>query len=153
MKRLDQLVGLPLILRASGRRAGTLAGISLDESGCRVNGLLAEGLGVTERKRFVPLHQVYLIGEVSAIIESKGKKPLQKPRTLEAGQRVLATDGKRIGMLTNALIDLETGSIAALEVSGGWWDDWRSGRTWIRHFQAAEADGIVASLLPDDSGT
>ncbi len=142
MKRLDEILGLPVILKQSGLKVGTVSGACLAQSGKAIAGLMIEKNHWRGKGGFLPMNGTGLIGDVSVIAEGMNSHPKAlTPLTL--GQRVVSIDGQRLGLLTNAMIDVETGEITAVEVSRGLIDDWTSGRLWVRSFQNSSSQTVV----------
>lgn len=65
------------------------------------------------------------------------------------GLTVLDTSGERLGWVTDALIDEETGQVLQLEVSQGIVDDFLQGRIHVRDF-TMRPNGVVA--VTEDAG-
>lgn len=130
---LNRLIGLSVVVgeRQDGR---VLRGV-LSRDGRRLRGLVVRG-GL-RGARWVPGEEISLLGDVSVIAKSRPKRcPKDSGYRLF---RVSDTLGARLGIVTDALIDENTLSVVALEVSSGPIDDLFDGRWYATSFAVTEA--------------
>ena len=137
MKGVKAFVGMPVIL--NGRRIGHAAYLTLDEGLKRVTGLrIARGL---RGNRFIPAGDVALLGDVAVLVAGEGARPGAE-RGLNF-RRATTTDGQILGAITGALIDERTLSVAALELSSGWWEDLVRGRRYGTDGTGSPGENVI----------
>ena len=140
MKRMSGLIGTAVI--ADGRRAGRVSGVVL-EDGRHISGVLIEGaLGGS---RIVALGQIDVIGVVS--LQCTGKGARSGGCEPFAPRRAVTTAGRRLGRVSDLMIDERTGRIEAIEISRGYIDDMLSGRLICDEFALAPQTGDA--VVPD----
>ena len=112
MKRMSKIISLPSVLHGTGRRLGLVERVCLSADGQDVAGLILRLYGPMRRKRFVPFGNIALWGEVAVAVRAAEKIPAALRRQEEIlGLTVLDTSGERLGWVTDALIDEETGRV------------------------------------------
>jgi len=137
VKGVKTFVGMPVIL--GGRRIGHVACLTLDEGLRKVTGLrIARGL---RGNRFIPSNAVSLLGDVVVLVTEEGVRPSGE-RGLNL-RRATTTDGQILGAITGALIDERTLSVAALELSSGWWEDLARGRRYVYGWTASQGESVI----------
>ena len=137
MKGVKAFVGMPVIL--SGKRIGHVACLTLDEELKNVTGLrIARGL---RGNRFIPSSAVSLLGDVAVLVSEEGSRPGGE-RGLNL-RRATTTGGQILGAITGALIDERTLSVAALELSSGWWEDLARGRRYVYGWTACQGENVI----------
>ena len=150
MKRMSKIISLPSVLHGTGRRLGLVERVCLSADGQDVAGLVLRLYGPMRRKRFVPFGGIALWGEVAVAVRAAEKIPAALRRQEEIlGLTVLDTSGERLGWVTDALIDEETGRVLQWEVSQGIVDDFLQGRIHVRDF-TMRPNGVVA--VTEDAG-
>lgn len=137
MKGVKAFVGMPVIL--SGKRIGHVACLTLDEGLRSITGLrIARGL---RGNRFIPSCAVSLLGDVAVLVTEEGVRPGAE-RGLNL-RRATTTDGQILGAITGALIDERTLSVAALELSSGWWEDLARGRRYVYGWTTSQGENVI----------
>lgn len=137
MKGVKAFVGMPVVL--NGRRIGHVARLTLDEGLRNVTGLrIARGL---RGNRFIPSGAVSLLGDVAVLVTEEGVRPGGE-RGLNL-RRATTTDGQILGAITGALVDERTLSVAALELSSGWWEDLARGRRYVYGWTACQGENVI----------
>ncbi len=136
MKDLRNLVGLPVI--CAGKRIGRASGVELSEDLTCMSGVVVD-CGI-RGSRFIPAGDVELMGEVSIITHTPGKRSGQ---AAPLRRRALSTDGGTRGAVAGAMIDERTGQVDALLLSLGYIDDILTGRRWIRQYRVQTDSGDV----------
>lgn len=140
MKRMSGLIGTAVI--ADGKRAGRVSGVLL-EDGRHISGVLVEGaLGGS---RVVALGQIDVIGDVS--LQCTGRGARSGGSEPFSPRRAVTTAGRRLGRVSDLLIDERTGRIAAIEISRGYIDDMLTGRLICDEFALAPQTGDA--VVPD----
>lgn len=146
MKRMSKIIGLTSVLNGTGRRLGLVERVCLSADGQDAAGLLLRLYGLTRRKRFVPFGRIALWGEVTVAVQGMEKLPSHFKRQEDLlGLTVLDTSGERLGWVTDALINEESGRVLQLEVSQGIVDDFTRGRIRVRDF-TMRPGGVVAVM-------
>jgi uncharacterized protein YrrD len=137
VKGVKAFVGMPVIL--NGKRIGHVACLTLDEGLKCVTGLrIARGL---RGNRYIPSSAVSLFGDVAVLVTEEGVRPGGE-RGLNL-RRATTTDGQILGAITGALIDERTLSVAALELSSGWWEDLARGRRYVYGWTACQGENVI----------
>lgn len=108
---LDQLTGMPVVWQ--GKLVGMVEHGVTDAQASQLMGLIIRhGLHAA---KWVPSHGISLIGRhCIAIAIPPGKIPLQLPQRVS---RMYRDDGSLLGVVTDAVICMETCRIKALEIS------------------------------------
>lgn len=144
MLRMTGITELIAVLHGTGRRLGEVERVCLSADGQDVQGLILRKKGFLRRKVFIPFEDIVLWGEKTAAVTAEQKIPseIRKRQELE-GMSVLDTAGERLGWVTDALVEENTGRVTALEVSRGYVDDLTAGRIYVRDF-TMRPEGVVA---------
>ena len=91
--------------------------------------------------RFIGCAELDMIGDVAVLAHSAGiRRPTPERPFL---RRAYSPDGRRIGAITDAVIDEETLRIEALEFSRGYLDDLTGGRLHIRQFRVRQNGDVI----------
>ena len=138
MKTLRAIGGLPVI--CEGTRVGRVLSVQLTPDMRRLSGLHVD-LGLRGR-RFLPEDKVRVLGDVAVLAED-GFAPEKRGGPALLPARALPPAGARLGCITGAWLDERTHEVAALELSGGYWEDLFSGRTAVRFYHVRRGGGIV----------
>lgn len=128
MTGMKRLIGLPVI--QDGRQIGTVERGVLCRDGKSLSGLLIrEGLRTS---RWINADSITLLGQLSVLCRMP---PVRPPRDSAFRLfRVTDANGLRIGIVTDALLDEQTLSVVALEISSGPLDDLLDGRFFATGF-------------------
>lgn len=128
MTGMKRLIGLPVI--SQGRQVGTVERGVLKKDGKALSGLLIrEGLRTS---RWIDAGSISLIGQLSILCRTP---PIRPPRDSAFRLfRVTDANGLRIGIVTDAMLDEDTLSVTALEISSGPLDDLIDGRFFATSF-------------------
>lgn len=141
---MKALIGRPVLM--NGEPIGHVTNVELDEALARMNALYVDdGFSGTRR---IGGQAVRLLGEVSVLVDDRGKRARPKDNAL---RRVRTSDGCRVGAVTGALLDEETLEVKALELSRGYFDDLFTGRQWVTRYAINLASGDV--LIESEGGT
>ena len=123
----------------SGETLGRVSYVLPDEQLRTVSGLYLY-CGITG-SRFIECAQLDMIGDVAVLAHGHGRRMQTSQRPLF--RRAFSSDGRRIGAITDAVIDEKTLCIEALELSRGYLDDLTNGRTRIRQFIVQKNGDVV----------
>lgn len=137
MRNAKSLLGMPVI--RGSRNLGRVAHVLMDDQLTFIRGLyLSCGL---IGSRFIECAQLDVIGEAAILASGCGKRMQMNERTLL--RRAFSPDGRRIGAITDAVIDEKTLVIEALELCRGYLDDLTGGRPRIRQFTVQKNGDVV----------
>ncbi len=151
MKRLNDLIGLPVVSSQDGRILGNLTGLRLKSGGAEILGMCVRTAGLRQRRLVASAQDTLMLGDMSAVVRRLSDVPPAPAWTPQPGQRVLSTDGGLLGLLSGALVDCDHMQVVALEISRGALDDFRMGRLWVRSFRGSD-ERIIASPEEIDDG-
>lgn len=136
------MIGLPVIMNGK-QRGNVLRGV-LTEDGKNLRGLVIRG-GL-RGTRWLSREQISLIGEISVIGQGKtGRVPKNASYHLF---RVTNSEGTRLGIVTDALLNEETLHVSALEISGGPLDDLIDGRWYTTAFHVQPVGDVGHVTVP-----
>lgn len=147
MRKLRSLTGMPVVCH--NRRIGRVAGAELSDDLSALNGLwVAEGL---YGARFIPADALEILGRVAVIADSPGRRA--RIRRKSVFYRAISTDGRRLGVVTDAEIDELSLAVTALELSRGLWDDLMDRRVSVARYSANRNTGeVIIDLSGDFAG-
>lgn len=156
MVRMLDARGVPVVCLKDMTRVGYL-GEALYGSGREVCGFLVEG-GRHLARQYVALDDILRIGKENCVIYSarsvhrlgKMRALLRKRETPSdlVGQDVIR-DGEHLGVVHDLAFDMETGMIEGLEISRGFMEDIRVGRTLVLLQGGMETDGRRITIKED----
>ena len=152
MKSLKSLTGMPAVRTDNGRRAGRVIRACVDDGLTALCGVwVANGW---RRARYCPAERIRLIGDVSVLIDGE---PLRARQSAAYGRplalrRARNAAGEMVGAITGAYVDEETLAIVAVELTRGFWEDLKSGRQLVRHFEAHVPEADVILMEEGDEG-
>ena len=144
MRNAKSLLGMPVI--RNGEHLGRVSFVLPDEKLRSVSGVYLY-CGLTG-SRFIDCSQLDMIGEVAVLSHGSGKRMPLSERPLF--RRALSPDGRRLGAITDAIINEETLAIEALELSHGYLDDLTGGRKQIRQFSVQKNGDVI--IEPSEGG-
>lgn len=143
MRRFSEISGLAVVMRQTGRRIGKVERIAPSRDGQRVEGLILLAHGGLRKRRFVPLGSIALWGEVAVAVTSVQPLAQELRRRAELPGLPVLDTAARLGWVTDAFLEEESGCIRSLEVSRGIADDFLTGRFLVSDF-TLRPDGVVA---------
>lgn len=145
MKRLNSLIGMPVVCRS--KRVGRALRGELTDDLTRLKGIwVGAGLRGT---RWIPSEALQMLGQVAILADGLGTR-----RRMECApllRRAVATDGTRLGAVTGAEIDELSFAVTALELSRGLWDDLTDRRLCVSTYTANRENGEVIIDLSDST--
>jgi uncharacterized protein YrrD len=159
MRRVSELVGLPVVSFETGRKLASVEDILVDPERNAAVALLVEEGGWFADARVVPWDGVQSVGRDAIIVPSAravlraGRHPAAR-RALRSGivvtwLRVLSDDGRDLGTITDVALDERTGAIVGFEVSGGMLQDVQRGKRFVPG--TARIGRQVAFIAPEVS--
>jgi len=129
-KKAREIVGLPVVTFNSGKKVADVADMILDPARPQVLALVIQEKSLFHSARVIPFGYISAIGP-DAVIIPDGKAVVDldrlKDKQLRAldndqiirGLRVLTDDGRKLGTVTDMLIDTQTGEIKGYYMSIG----------------------------------
>ncbi len=128
MTSLNRLLGLPVVF--NGQKIGQIERAIVDEKGRSLHGIVVRS-GIRPAK-WLGAKEIAALGGVSVLCKTK---PQKLPKDADFSlSRVQDTSGLRLGVVTDVLLDDETFSVFALEISSGPLDDFMRGRSYCKEF-------------------
>ena len=161
MHRVSEIIGRPLLSAETGDRLGRVSDALVAEGGVKIVAIVL-GDGVIGHERVIPFHEILTLGGDTVLVrtESRLQDPDEwrqgEPRATRSsalrGRPVVSVDGKRVGEVTDLLINDETGSFDGVEVTVRRLAGFRTKRTilsvtdemWIGSDAVIVADGALA---------
>lgn len=143
MVKLQQLIGLPVIVIHSGKLVGTVKDAWFDEN-WKLNGLILEfAKWFAWKARIVPWNEVLTCGEDAVIISGEDAVILMKPKQVRRAfytgivklkdMPVITVHGDQLGMLSDVYFyPLQGTQIVGYELTDGFISDLMEGRKWLK---------------------
>ncbi|MFZ5988106.1 MAG: PRC-barrel domain-containing protein [Bacillota bacterium] len=137
MERYSEVIGLPVICAADGKKLGVIKDIVFYPKEKRIFAFLLERKGCELRKKVVLIEDVLSLGKDALIVnDAKDIKELKKvqdaPEYKEKGDlmglRIYTKSGEDLGVVKDILFDYERGTLDGVEVSDGILQDIVNGR-------------------------
>jgi len=159
LKRGDEIIGLPDINKRDGNQIGRIKDIVYQNGKKKIAGLIIQREGLLKKKRFIPLEDIVILGDVSVIVNAKRERdPLNIATTADLeefsdtlGASVITKEGKELGQISNIIIDEKTGLVEGFEISKGFFDDVFNGRRLVTKLNHIEfINGKLVILDEDD---
>lgn len=170
MQKAKQLIGLPVVDLASGKRVALVRSLLINPDTCQLVALVLQKSSLLGDGKAVRVSDVHAIGE-DAVILPEGVEPVTIASILEAtpqaisedkftGRQVLTTDGRMLGTLSDLVFDQASGQITQFVLSDGLLQNLIGGYTTIpapgqavvgdEHIMVPEPLGLTsaASIVP-----
>lgn len=137
MKRYSQMLGLPVICAADGKKLGIIKDLIFSPKEKRVVAFLIERRNSDIRKRVIFASDVLNLGSGALVVNDvKDIRELRKvqdePELKDKGDilglRIYTKSGEDLGIAKDVLFDLEHGKIDGIEISDGLFQDIIKGR-------------------------
>ncbi|MEW6724617.1 MAG: PRC-barrel domain-containing protein [Bacillota bacterium] len=137
MRRRREVLGLPVIDLANGRRVGDLEELYIDLQSQAVVGFLVTQGRWLVRRYLLKADDVVAVGPDAATIEDREvlvpfSRVARTPFTYEkqlVGKRVLSPHGEDLGTIADVFLDDHELKVTAYEISGGLLADLLDGKT------------------------
>jgi sporulation protein YlmC with PRC-barrel domain len=156
VKRIEDLLGMPVLAVEEGARLGRLAGVEVDVIDGRIRYLRVDGEG-RRAESFVPWDAVRSVGQDAITVDSRHSL---KENLLSAdrdrlsaylGDRPVVTEnGTRLGNVTSYEVDVESGAIARYHVAHGGIFGRLTGSEIVFPHQAIRSFGKDAIIVADE---
>lgn len=125
MKRIEDLLGMPILTVAEGRRIGRLKGVEIDTEAARIAYLRFDSEG-SRADGVIPWNGVRAVGSDAITIESIGAvqetvahADLPRLTSLVGDRAVVTESGHRVGTISGYDVDELTGRILRYHVPNG----------------------------------
>lgn len=141
MRKSKQFPGLPVVSLAEGRQIGTVKDLVINPSTRAVAALIIETGAWRKEQRFIPYQRIHSVGDDAITIHrssnvEKGTSlpeimQLLKERVTLTGSRLLTPGGQVLGRVEEYYVDVKSGQIVGLEISGGQLGSLLKGRAFL----------------------
>ncbi|WP_018086129.1 PRC-barrel domain-containing protein [Desulfurispora thermophila] len=141
MRKSKQFPGLPVVSLAEGRQIGTVKDLVINPAARAVAALIIETGAWRKEQRFIPYQRIHSVGDDAITIHrssnvEKGTSlpeimQLLKERVTLTGSRLLTPGGQVLGRVEEYYVDVKTGQIVGLEISGGQLGGLLKGRAFL----------------------
>ncbi len=159
MRKGSDLIGKPIVAFGGGQRLETIQDVIFDQESNRLLGFVVDEGGWFSGARVLPLQNVQALGEDAVIVPSAQaitsaealpaiRRILERNNVLK-GTKILTTDGRDLGTMSDLYFDERTGAIEGYEVSGGIFADVASGRAFVPAPQTLKIGKDVAFVPPE----
>lgn len=159
MRKGSDLVGKPVIAFDTGQQFERIEDLIFDQESNQLLGFLVDEGGWFSTANVIPLQSVQTIGPDAVIVPSKTaevsaervpeiKRILDRNNVLR-GTKIMTTDGRDLGIMTDLYFDEKTGAVEGYEVSGGIFADAYSGRAFVPAPQTLKIGDDVAFVPPE----
>lgn len=156
MKKLQDVIGLPVLDTSSGKKVGVVKDLFFNQYG-ELKGLAVEANGIFNKMNFVDFEHIGAIGDDAVIIGTvKFFTPLTSNHSFYSfalGDKaykelpVITTNGHELGHISDVYFKEELGKIIGYEISDGFLSDITEGRRIIK-FPARNIIGEDALIIP-----
>lgn len=140
MRKLRNLIGMPVICHR--KKIGRLVQADLSPDLKRMEGIWVDG-GL-KGTRYIPAEQLSMIGEKAVLSDSRGRR--RRCNVQSMLHRAVSTGGVRLGAIVGAEVDELSFLVRSLELTRGFWDDLRDGRSRVEHYNAQEGGAEIIVL-------
>ena len=162
MRKGKDLIGKAIIAYDSGEKISTIKDLVFDHNENCLLGFLIKEAGWFSNPQILPLYLVKALGSNAIIVPSRDAicpsvdrakihKVLQDDRVLN-GTRIMTTDGRDLGKVTDLYFDEKTGIIEGYEVSSGIFTDADSGRSFVPATQTLKIGKEIAFVPAETVG-
>lgn len=170
MKKSRKFISMPVISLEDGQEIGQIRGLVINPSLKSVSALLVEQRKWFKDQKIIPFQKIRSIGDDAITIEKNStmQKPANLPEIFSLvkdkidliGAKVIAENGTTLGYVDEYLIELETGRITLLEISGNFMDTLLKGKAHLSMEQIMKigknvlvaAEGAEMHLKPTEKG-
>lgn len=159
MRKGSDVIGKAIIAYDTGRRVERVLDLLFDQTSNQVLSLLVDEGGLFHSARIILWQNVQAIGPNAIVVPSHNVaisanevpevQQLLKRNVVLRGTRILTTDGRDLGAITDMYFDEQTGNLEGYETSGGLFADAYSGRSFIPVVQAVNIGRDVAFVPPE----
>ncbi len=159
MRKGSDLIGKPVVSFDTGEQFEKIQDVVFDQQNNQLLGFVVDEGGWFSTARVLPLTSVQAIGPDAVIVPSKkviiSSDSDQRFRSILArnnvlkGTKIVTTDGRDLGTLTDLYFDEHNGTVEGYEASGGLFADSYTGRSFIPAPQTLKIGEDVAFVPPE----
>ena len=132
MRRIRELIGLPVLDLKSGDSIGWVQDLVLDNDKDEVIGILLEGGHLFRSEKGIPRKAIMTVGKDALTVSSKTVEPLKGTRWSDkVGNEVYTQGGDARGTIEDVFLDDSAEKMVGFEVSDGLFADLLHGRGTI----------------------
>src|SRR3712207_6489344 len=141
MRKGSDLIGKPIVSFDDGSEIETIQDLVFDQNNNQLLGFVVDEGGWFSGARVLPLNRVQALGPDTVIVPDKKavipadadptfRRILERNNVLK-GTKIVTTDGKDLGTLTDLYFDEKTGMVEGYEASGGIFADAVNGKSFV----------------------
>ncbi|MBA3945684.1 MAG: PRC-barrel domain-containing protein [Herpetosiphonaceae bacterium] len=159
MRKGSDLIGKPVVSFDTGEQFEKIHDVVFDQQNNQLLGFVVDEGGWFSTSRVLPLSGVQAIGPDAVIVPNKkviiSSDSDQRFRSILArnnilkGTKIVTTDGRDLGTLTDLYFDEHNGTVEGYEASGGLFADSYTGRSFIPAPQTLKIGEDVAFVPPE----
>jgi uncharacterized protein YrrD len=159
MRKGSDLIGLPIVAFDTGSRMDAVEDVVFDHDSNRVLGVIVDDGGWLRSARVVPFGDLQAVGPDALIVGSaaavRGRddaheiRPVFEGGNVLKGTRIMTTDGRDLGTMTDIFFDERSGALEGYEVSGGMFADAYTGRSFVPAPKTVKIGHDVAFVEPE----
>jgi uncharacterized protein YrrD len=141
MIKSKKFIGMPVISLSEGQQIGKIKELVIDPNSKLVAALLVEQKGWFKDQKFIPYAKVCSVGDDAITIEQSTsiQKGASLPEILQLtkdkyqilDEKVVTESGRVLGLVEEYYVDISTGTIAGLEISGSFINSLMTGRAFL----------------------
>lgn len=159
MRKGSDIVSKPVVAFDTGEQFYRVHDLIFDQENNQLLGFLVDEGGWFSSAKVLPLQNVQTIGPDAIIVQSKNtvvsaeqmpqiKRILERNNVLK-GTKMMTTDGRDLGTLSDLYFDERSGVVEGYEVSGGLFADAYTGRAFVPAPQTLKIGEDVAFVPPE----
>lgn len=159
MRKGTDLIGKPVVSFADGRQFETIRDLIFDQTNNQLLGFVVDEGGWFSGARVLPLNRIQAIGPDVVIVpdhkavipadnEPTFRRILERNNVLK-GTKIVTTDGKDLGSLTDLYFDEQSGAVEGYEASGGIFADAVNGKSFVPAPHTLKIGEDVAFVPPE----
>ncbi len=159
MRKGSDLIGKPIVSFDDGSEIETIQDLVFDQNNNQLLGFVVDEGGWFSGARVLPLNHVQAIGPDVVIVPDRKaiipadnaaifRRILERDNVLK-GTKLVTTDGKDLGSLTDLYFNEETGAVEGYEASGGIFADAVNGKSFVPAPHTLKIGEDVAFVPPE----
>ena len=159
MRKGTDLIGKPVVSFDTGEQFETVKDLIFDQVNNQLLGFVVDEGGWFSGARVLPLNRIQALGQDAIIVPDKRaviaadtdesfRRILDRNNILK-GTKIVTTDGRDLGKLTDLYFDEQSGVVEGYEASGGVFADAISGKSFVPAPHTLKIGEDVAFVPPD----
>lgn len=159
MRKGTDLIGKPVVSFDTGEQFETIKDLVFDQVNNQLLGFVVDEGGWFSGARVLPLNRVQALGQDTVIVPDKQaviaadtddtfRRILDRNNILK-GTKIVTTDGRDLGKLTDLYFDEQSGVVEGYEASGGVFADAMSGKSFVPAPHTLKIGEDVAFVPPE----